>query len=502
MLVQRISASRRVGSTIGLMACALFAASACHEDDDDDTGRFSLSTDAEDWPLYNRDLSGSRANPAEDVLVPSAVPGLGIEWQYVAAGPVNATPVVVGDRIFAGDVTGLFHALASDGTLLWATQLEGNILSSALVTNRFVFIGTQSGNFYALEPADGAIVWMSHPNPHPLASIQGSPILADGRVIVPITTDEAFAAADPAYACCTGRGSVAAFDPETGALLWQHYMISDADAANGAAGAGVWGTPTFDPDTQRLYVGSGQNYVPPATDTSDSLYALDSKTGDTVWKTQVTTGDIWNFRIPPVGANKDGDFGDSPKIYRLADGRRVLGVGQKTGTFWVFEADTGAVIAQRELLPSGVLGGFQTGCAYASGKLVTNGVNWPDLFVDPDNFRPPPTAGAVIGLASDLSGELWRFETPGSPFISGVALAAGVAYAVSAGEGMLYAIDTESGEALAKISLGPTVSGPSVSRGRVFVGTGNMIIQSLPTEPAGTITALGLSGRSAPAAAP
>jgi len=495
--MQMISASSRAGRALGA-TLALALAASCHDDDDDGKGQ-SVSADPSDWPMYNHDLRGSRFNDAERVLVPDALGSLGIEWQFAAAGPVTATPIVVGDRVYAGDVTGLFHALSTDGTPLWSVQLEGNVLSSALVTNRFVFIGTQSGNFYALEPAGGAVAWQARPNTHPVASIQGSPILADGRVIVPITTDEAFAAADPAYPCCTGRGSVAAFDPDTGELLWHRYIISDADAQSGAAGGGVWGTPTFDPDTGHLYVGTGQNYIEPATDTTDSIFALDVATGETVWKTQVTTNDVWNFRIPPVGDNKDGDFGDSPKIYRLSDGRRVLGIGQKTGTYWVFDAATGDPIAQRELLPGGVLGGFQTGCAFAAGTLVTNGVTWPDLFVDPDNFRPPPTGGAVFALAADLSSELWRFDTPGSPFMSGVAVAGGVAYAMSAGEGVLHALDLASGAPLAAISLGPTVSGPSVSRGRVFVGTGNLIITSLPMEAAGTITALGLGGASSPA---
>ena len=86
--------------------------------------------------------------------------------------------------------------------------------------------------------------------------------------------------------------------------------------------------------------------------------------------------------------------------------------------------------------------------------------------------------------------------------MSGVALAGGVAYAVSAGEGVLHALDLASGAPLAAISLGPTVSGPSVSRGRVFVGTGNLIITSLPMEAAGTITALGLGGAANPATIP
>ena len=73
---------------------------------------------------------------------------------------------------------------------------------------------------------------------------------------------------------------MAAFDPDTGELLWHRYIISDADSQSGAAGGGVWGTPTFDPDTGHLYIGTGQNYIEPATDTSDSVFALDVATLD------------------------------------------------------------------------------------------------------------------------------------------------------------------------------------------------------------------------------
>ncbi|HTV23454.1 MAG TPA: PQQ-binding-like beta-propeller repeat protein [Polyangiaceae bacterium] len=454
--------------------------------------RQRVSDDPNDWPQYNHDDRGSRFNSAEHLLRPRSVGELAIQWQYAAAGPVNATPAVVNGRVYAGDATGLFHAVTDEGAPVWTAQLDGGVLSSALVTNRFVFVGTGLGNFYALGVDDGAVAWQVRPDSHPVASIQGSPLLVANKVIVPMTTDEAFAAADPAYPCCTGRGSVAAFDPDTGALLWQKYTISDADAANGSAGAGVWGTPTYDAETGVLYFGSGQNYVPPATSTSDSVFAVDVETGETLWQTQVTENDVWNFRLPPVGENKDGDFGDSPKLFRLRGGRKAIGIGQKTGTFWVFDAETGEPIASRELVPGGVLGGFQTGCAYANGLHFTNGVDWPDLFVDPANFRPPPTGGAVIALSAGLSREVWRFETPGSPFISGVTVAGGVVYAVSSALGTLYALRASDGRELAQVQLGPTVSGPSVSRGRVYVGTGNLIIRSLPTNAVGTITALGV----------
>ena len=448
-----------------------------------------LSDDANDWPQDNHDNLGSRFNPAERRLSRDNVARLAIDWQFQAGGPVHATPAVVGERIYAGDESGLFHALNDRGTELWSTQLGSSIYAGALITDRMAFVATLNATLYALNLADGSIAWQARPNPHPIATMYGAPLLVANQIIVPISSDEGFAAADPSYPCCSASGSLAAFDPDTGALRWQKFTITDADRARGAAGAGVWGTPSYDAESGLIYIGTGQNYVEPATDTSDSIFALDARTGETVWQTQVTSGDVWNLRLPPTGTHRDGDFGDSPKVYRLPSGRKVLSVGQKTGTFWVFDARTGAPIASQDLLPRGVLGGFQMGGAQANGINFAHGVDWPDLFVDPNNPNTAPRGGTLLAL-SGRGRELWRFDTTGSPFIAGIAVAAGVVYGVSSGTGTLYALDTEDGTALASIELGPGAGSPSVAHGHVYVGTGNTLLFALPTSTTGTITSL------------
>ena len=50
----------------------------------------------------------------------------------------------------------------------------------------------------------------------------------------------------------------------------------------------------------------------------DSIFAIDAKSGDIVWQTQVRTTDTWNISLPfnpliPV----DTDFGQSPSIFKL-----------------------------------------------------------------------------------------------------------------------------------------------------------------------------------------
>jgi outer membrane protein assembly factor BamB len=58
---------------------------------------------------------------------------------------------------------------------------------------------------------------------------------------------------------------------------------------------------------------------------------------------------------------------------------------------------------------------------------------------------------------------------------SGIAVAGGIVFFTTVSSGKLVALDAASGSVLKEIDLGPVWSGPSVSRGRVYVGTGNAL---------------------------
>src|SRR5262245_28683601 len=74
------------------------------------------SADANDWPMYNHDVEGTRYNAAEKTLGAGNVGGLHVLWRYATPAPVAATPAVVGGVIYAGDMAGWFYALREDGS--------------------------------------------------------------------------------------------------------------------------------------------------------------------------------------------------------------------------------------------------------------------------------------------------------------------------------------------------------------------------------------------------
>jgi hypothetical protein len=144
-------------------------------------------------------------------------------------------------------------------------------------------------------------------------------------------------------------------------------------------------------------------------------------------------------------------------------------------------------------LPSAI-GGLQTGCATDGKTIFTNGIDAIRLGSQEKLVESivPPTGGRVAALSLDLEAERWRHERPriasiggpppkpvfedvGDPVASGVAVANGVLYFTTVASGKLVALNAETGKVLKELDLGPVFSGPSVSRGRVYVGTGNTL---------------------------
>jgi polyvinyl alcohol dehydrogenase (cytochrome) len=123
-------------------------------------------------------------------------------------------------------------------------------------------------------------------------------------------------------------------------------------------------------DTERglLYVATGDNYSQPASAMSDSIVALDARSGRIVWFQQVTSGDAFNGSCPrgpncPSSHGPDHDFGASAILVRFR-GRKVLVAGQKSGMAYGLDPDKGGAILWKARVGRGSsLGGVEWGMA-------------------------------------------------------------------------------------------------------------------------------------------
>ena len=182
----------------------------------------------------------------------------------------------------------------------------------------------------------------------------GSPVYFDNEWFVPVSAIEIAVAMNPRHECCKSHGLVTRVK-RNGTQLWTAHMTEEPQETYknalgvqmfGPSGAPVWTTPAIDEKRGLLYVGTGENTSSPATDKSDSIVAIDLKTGAIKYHFQGYVDDAYNMacgsRRPencPKEKGPDFDFGASPIIVATPKGKDIVLAGQKSGDVWALDPD-------------------------------------------------------------------------------------------------------------------------------------------------------------------
>ena len=278
-------------------------------------------------PLRARDLqsgwNGWGAGVANTRYVPAAaggvtapmMPRMKLKWAFGFAGVSSARsqPAVLGNRVFVGSESGDIFALdAKTGCTYWSYHAQAG-LRTALSVGPYkpangpagfaVFFADGTASAYAVDAATGKEIWARKVDTHPYAKATGSVTVHDGRVYVPIAgVGEEGQGGGGTYECCTFRGSVSALNANTGAVIWKSYTIDEPKprgknprgiAAWGPAGGGIWAAPTIDAKRKAVYVATGNGYTEPAQLTTDAVLAFDMNTGKLLWSQQPLANDVW-----------------------------------------------------------------------------------------------------------------------------------------------------------------------------------------------------------------
>ncbi len=352
---------------------------------------FAPSADEPHWNGWGVGLAQSRFQPATMAqLSANEVPQLKLKWAFgfVDATQAYAQPAVIGGRIFVGSSGRRVYSLdAKTGCSYWTIRTEAPV-RTAISAGPYargwaIYFGDQHANAYAVDAATGATLWKTRVDDYRDAQITGSPTLYDGRLYVPVSSLDEVTGADAKDECCKFRGSLSALDAATGKILWKTFTIAEEPRSTsknrqgvqlwGPSGAGIWSSPTIDPKNRMVYVTTGDDYSDPPTKTSDSFMAIDMDTGKVAWSHQITKHDAYNVDcdLPvdkrvncPASKGPDFDFGSSAILVNLANGRRALIAGQKSGVVSAVDPDHGgALLWQRRVGHGGTLGGVQWGSA-------------------------------------------------------------------------------------------------------------------------------------------
>lgn len=471
-----------------------------------------------DWNGWARDAANARYQP-QPGFTSTEVPRLHLKWAYGYHGSyAYGQPVVVSGRLYAGSSTGRVYALdALSGCTIFTFDADTSVRTAMVVAKlplqgaqRYaVIFGDDAASVYALDAERGTLLWKVKADAHPAARITGAPKVAGTRVLVPISSLEEVAAADPRYPCCSFGGKVIALDLATGRTLWIARMtaasrpVSEAGESNegphsgarhfGPAGSSVWNSPTVDAPRDRLYVGTGNSYTNIATRTSDAVVAIRLSTGAILWSTQLKPGDNFTVGCPavncPANSGPDHDFGASVILQSRPHGRFILLASQKSGEVYSLDARRGHVLWKTRLSEGSPLGGIEWGSA-ADGEALYVPIS--------DALLPPATAKPGLTALSIRSGRpLWRVDAPNPAcswgeqsnclhaFQQAATVIPGAVFAGSL-DGHLRAYDTHSGallwdydtaHAYQAVNALPT-DGGSLDLGGAVIADGTLFVNS------------------------
>jgi len=393
-----------------------------------------LHLSPQDWNGWGRDASNTRFQPAPGFAA-ADVPRLELKWSFAFPGTTTfAQPVIVAGRVFAGGPRGRMFALdAHSGCTLWSYAAGALVRTAALIGRveidgrwrMIAYFGDDQANLHAVDADTGARVWTVRVDEHPLARLVGTPRLDEGRLLVPVSSMEEVAAADPRLPCCTFRGSLAALDPATGRKIWQQYTIAEAPhplppnaigtPRYGPAGGAVFSSPTVDTKRDLIYIGSGDSYTDVPARGTDAILALDRASGVRRWVYQAVANDSWilgcetrrHANCPKV-LGGDLDFAASAMLVPGPGGRSIVVAGAKSGVVYGLDPDRGGrVLWSDKLANGGSNGAILWGLASEGGRTF--------VATNEYDFVTGRGPGALVAL-DDVTGKvLWRTPAPVRP---------------------------------------------------------------------------------------
>jgi polyvinyl alcohol dehydrogenase (cytochrome) len=380
----------------------------------------------------------------------------------------RTSPTLWRGNLYIGEHNGgrLMAIDATTGELKWITEVDlqpyATITGAPVVAGGILLQGVSSyeagaaedpnfpccthrGSMTALDPKTGELLWRTYtvpdnggvPGGYTGASIWGSPAvdLASRRVYVTTGNNHTMPreVSDCQAAGGSGDGchwpgnhvdSILALDMDTGRIEWAYRTLE------------------FDNHNNACFEGMPPDNCPPNPGPDADL-----GTGAQL------------FTVP----DRHGS-------------RLLVGAGQKNGRYWALDARTGEVVWRTQVAPGGDLGGIMWGAATDGGRIYVAATNYAGKpHQAPDGTTI--TTGSFAALDARTGRILWQIADPGGAMGLGpVSTANGVVYAGST-SGRMYALDADTGDVLFDHQgEGTSNAGPAIVDGTLYWGNGYLNI--------------------------
>jgi alcohol dehydrogenase (cytochrome c) len=484
-------------------------------------------TNGSNWAIYGRDYTNQRYSPLAQITTAN-VGSLKMSWMYQTGisrlGSFETSPTVVDGVMYV--TTPYNTAMAVDartGQQIWRYEHKPSITApiyccgpnnrGVAISGNSVFMGTLDARLVALDSKTGAVKWdVEVADPEAGYSLTLAPLIVDNFVIVGSSGAE--------YGI---RGFVKAYNKDDGKLAWTFYTLPDKGwegnfsektgegedlkrdiAAEKAAmaqygdawkrgGGSVWMTPAYDPESHNIFFAVG-NPSPDLDGTvrpgdnlyTESIVAVDARTGEYKWHYQQVPHDVWDF-----------DATSPPVIVKLKNGKTAVAEAGKTAFVYVLDAETGKLIRKSDEFnrhenyfvqptPEGVrmLPGANGGSEWSPpavnpnlGYMYVLGLEQPMNYITHSApyekgklwlgsaFKAVPGEqqyGTFTAINLNTGKRAWQVRTE-QPMIGGALATAGNLVFTGEGNGHFNAYDARTGKTLWSFSAGAGCNAPPVT---------------------------------------
>jgi alcohol dehydrogenase (cytochrome c) len=319
-------------------------------------GGYRRVTSQVDWPSYNGQTTGSRYSELTQITNTN-VSRLQAKWIFTIRDTreLEMTPVVADGEMYVTYGNECYALDAGSGRQIWHYQrprtagLGGvgapGVNRGAAVAGDKVFMATDNAHLIALNRTTGKLMWDSEmADWHENYNATGAPLAVGNMVVSGIAGGDAGV-----------RGFVVAYDQATGKELWRFWTVPKRGEPGSETwqgteiahpGGATWMTGTYDKELDTLYwpVGNpgpdmigndrlGDNLY------TDSIVALDPKTGKLKWYFQFTPHDVHDFDAMAPPSLIDATWEGKP--------RKLMVQANRNGFLYVLDRTNGRFLLGR-----------------------------------------------------------------------------------------------------------------------------------------------------------
>jgi polyvinyl alcohol dehydrogenase (cytochrome) len=327
---------------------------------------------------------------------------------------LQSSPTIYNGVIYIGSQTGMFFAVSeATGTLVWKRQFpwitattcgsEGFVSTATVAPDPntgvvTVYVAAPDGYLYALNASDGSTIWRSVVA-IPSTTVNdyfnwGSPTVANGKIYMGISSQ----CDNPLV-----QGGVKAYDQSTGTNIATYYTVPSSNP-----GGSVWSSQAVD-SAGNVYATTGNQPKTGQVGDTYSIVKLDGTTLAVLGRFQITKA-----KLP----GSDDDFGGSPTLFTaMLNGvaTPMVGACNKNGVYYAVKQSDMSLVWSDQLsvaFPNDKAGGPGQCDAAATwdGTYLYQGTNSTTIngTTYPGSVRAlDPATGAIVwetGLPSQVIG--------------------------------------------------------------------------------------------------